>query len=569
MLRQDSGLVRYVYPLNTERFSPRPLQQASVSVSVRSRSPLKSVYSPSHEVTVARPDDSSAVASWEAVNVTPRKDFELVYGVSQDEVGIHVLSTRPAGQDGYFLLLAAPPVALPADRVVPKNVSLIFDTSGSMAGAKIDQAKGALKYVINRLNPQDRFNVVAFASTVNPFASSMQPASERDRALKYVDSLVASGGTNINDALVTALKADTGGRPHTVVFVTDGLPTVGPEAPEQIVANAKATGARARLFTFGVGYDVNTTLLDTLAADFGGLSAYVKPNENLEEAVSSFYTKVGTPVLTDLRLEWGGAEVYDVFPAQLPDLYAGTQLVLAGRYRTPGTFDVTLSGAANGELRRYTARGVTLAGGPVAAQEALPRLWASRKIGFLLNEIRLHGANKELVDEIVALATRYGIATPYTSFFVPEPGQPGVPPRPGVPVVPSTAAPPLSPQAQAQAADALRQNLAAAPTAGAAAVQNSEQTNRLQNATSAPTEANASVQVAGDKVFANTNGVRTDLSAGEEPPVGPAQRTRVVFGSDEYFALLDTHPELARYLAVGANLLVKVGDSWIEVTEAA
>jgi Ca-activated chloride channel family protein len=568
VLSQDSNLVRYVYPLNTERFSPRPLQQASVTVTIHSATPLKSIYSPRHDVSVTRGDDTSATVSWEAANVLPRQNFELTYGVSPDEVGIHVLSAKPAGEDGYFLLLAAPPVAPAGERIVPKDVSLVLDTSGSMAGTKIDQSKSALKYVLNRLNPQDRFNLVTFSSTVSPFAAQMQSLSERDRALTFVDSLVASGGTNINDALLAALKADTGDRPHTVVFVTDGLPTVGPQQPEEIVANAKAavgsTGAKTRIFTFGVGYDVNTTLLDKLAADFGGVSAYVKPQDNLEEAISSFYTKVGTPVLTDLKLDFGAAGIYDVFPAQLPDLYAGGQLVVAGRYRNPGVVDVTLSGASAGQARRYTASGVTLASGPVPSQESLPRLWASRKIGFLLSEIRLHGASKELVDEIVALATRYGIATPYTSFFVPEPGQP---PRPGVALPAPAAAVPFSPQAKAQAADALRNGITAAPTAGAAAVQNSEATNRLQNATSAPTESASNVQIVGDKTFAKNGDAWVDLSAGEEPPGDPAARRRIVFGSDDYFALLTTRPQLARYLAIDTHLLLKLDDGWYEIVD--
>ncbi|MGH2368704.1 MAG: VIT domain-containing protein, partial [Chloroflexota bacterium] len=355
VLAQDAGLVRYVYPLNTERFSARPLQQASVSVSIRSPQPLRSVYSPSHEIDVTRAGDLTAQAVWEQANVTPRKDFQLVYGVSPDPVGLHVLTHQPAGEDGYFLLLAAPSVRPPAGGPVAQDVSLVFDTSGSMAGQKIEQAKGALRHVVNRLNPQDRFNIVAFSSTTNAFAGGMQPVSERGRALEWIDSLVASGGTNINAALVTALAADTGDRPHTVVFVTDGLPTVGPRSAEQIVANARAAaGGRARVFPFGVGFDVNTSLLDKLAADFGGVSAYVKPDEDLEAAVSAFYSKVGSPVLTDLRLDFGGAEVYDLFPAQLPDLYAGGQLMVAGRYRLPGRFDVTLSGRSGEEVQRYT-----------------------------------------------------------------------------------------------------------------------------------------------------------------------------------------------------------------------
>ncbi len=448
-LTTEGDVLRYVYPLNTERFSARPLQQAAVSVTLRSARPLKAIYSPSHEVSVVRQGEHEAQVSWEAANVRPREDFELVFGVSPDPVGLHLLTHRPAGEDGYFLLLAAPAVRGP-ERPVAQDVTLVFDTSGSMAGAKMEQARGAMRYVLNRLRPEDRFNVVTFSSTVSPFAPEMQPAGsgERERALALVERLEATGGTNINEALTTALglapKASaggvTGGRPHTLIFVTDGLPTVGPRDAEPIISAARAAagpGAAVRVFPFGVGHDVNTTLLDALAAEFGGVSAYVKPGENLEEAVSAFYARVGTPVLTDLRLDFGGAGVYDLLPPRLPDLYAGGQILVAGRYRTPGTFDVSLSGVAQGSPQRFALPGATFAGGPQAGRESLPRLWAGRKIGFLLGELRRRGGagggDRELIDEVVALSRRYGIATPYTSIFVPEPGQPGQPGQPGTP----------------------------------------------------------------------------------------------------------------------------------------
>lgn len=575
VLTQDNGLVRYVYPLNTERFSARPLQQASVAVSIRSSGQaIRAVYSPSHEIGVTRSGDFAATASWEQANVTPRKDFELVYGLSPGEVGLHVVTHKPsATEDGYFLLLAAPPAVPAAQHVVPKDVTLVVDTSGSMAGAKMDQAKAALKYVLNRLNPQDRFNVVAFESTVRPFAAALRPASERDQALAFVETLVASGGTNIDGALQAALTGaggepggiTTGGqRARTVIFVTDGLPTVGPQQPDQIVTRARAAAPPGtRLFSFGVGYDVNTTLLDALAAELNGASSYVKPGDNLEEAISTFYTRVGTPVLTDLALDFGGANVYDVLPARLPDLYAGGQVVVAGRYRTPGTFDVTLRGAAVGETLRTTARGVTFAAGPASGQASLPRLWASRKIGFLLDEIRRRGADPELVDEIVTLATRYGIATPYTSIYVPEPGQP---PRPGQPGQPLPTPAPLTPQSRSQAADGLRQGITSAPTSGAAAVQNSESAARLRDAATAAGagQEGQTVQTVGDKTFVLVDGVWTDVSSGQAPP---AERISVALGSDAYFALLDASPEVASYLAVGAHLMVQLGDTWYEVTE--
>jgi Ca-activated chloride channel family protein len=558
-LSATADVLRYVYPLNTERFSARPLQQASVSVTLRSARALKAVYSPSHEVSVTRPDEQTARVVWEAANVRPRADFELVFGVSPDPVGLHVLTQRPPGEDGYFLLLAAPAVR-PPERPVAQDVSLVFDTSGSMAGAKMEQARGALRFVLNRLRPEDRFNIVAFASTATPFATELQPAgaAERERALAFVDRLEASGGTNINDALVGAVEmvraapaagAGPAQRPHTVIFVTDGLPTAGPREPEAIIAAVRAAARRAgtepalRVFPFGVGFDVNTVLLDGLASEFGGASAYVKPADNLEDAVSRFYARVGVPVLTELRLDFGGADVYDVFPTRLPDLYAGGQVLVAGRYRTSGAFDVALSGAAQGSTQRFVARGVSFAAGATPAGAPLPRLWAGRKIAYLLDEIRRRGTSSELVDEVVALARRYGIATPYTSIFVPEPGQSGQP----------------APRA---AADALRRELAAAPASGAAAVQNSEASNRLRQSGAAPAAPEEQLRVVGERTFAPNGAVWQETTAGAS---APAQRTVVPFGSDAYFALLDAHPEAGRYLAVGPRLVLLLGGTWYEI----
>jgi Ca-activated chloride channel family protein len=369
-----------------------------------------------------------------------------------------------------------------------------------------------------------------------------------------VERLEATGGTNINDALTTALglapKAGPGVRPHTLIFVTDGLPTVGPRDAEPIVAAARGAagpGAAVRVFPFGVGHDVNTTLLDALAAEFGGVSAYVKPGENLEEAVSAFYARVGTPVLTDLRLDFGGAGVYDLLPPRLPDLYAGGQILVSGRYRTSGTFDVSLSGVAQGSPQRFALPGATFAGGPQTGRESLPRLWAGRKIGFLLGELRRRGSggggDRELIDEVVALSRRYGIATPYTSIFVPEPGQPIPAPR--------------------AAADALRGQLSAAPTSGAAAVQQSEATNRLQQSNAVQGAPEGQVRVAGGRTFLLQGEVWLESTAEGLPP---AERVQLPFGSEAYFALLDAHPEAGPYLAVGPRVVFRLGEVWYEVT---
>ncbi len=343
-LTADSGLVRYIYPLNTEKFSAKPLASVSVSVEIQSPEPLRAIYSPSHPVTVSRPNDNKASVGWEARNVKPDQDFVLYYSVGQSEA-FHVLSFRDPKDaldpDGFFMLLLAPKPELP-DKLISKDLILVLDHSGSMDGEKMVQAQAALKYVLQHLNPDDRFGLIAFSTAVEPYARGLRPASEAAEAVRWVDRLSARGSTDINRALLDAVTMADKERPTYLIFLTDGLPTTGEIKRERILDNFNASAPKnVRLFTFGVGYDVDTLLLDSLSQQHHGLSSYVKPNEKVDEILSAFYEKISTPVLTDLSIDFGGMPVYDLYPAPLPDLFAGGQVVVVGRYRQGGTSDVT------------------------------------------------------------------------------------------------------------------------------------------------------------------------------------------------------------------------------------
>ncbi|MBI3947596.1 MAG: VWA domain-containing protein, partial [Armatimonadetes bacterium] len=426
----DAGLYAYRYPLNTERFSSRPLEEVSVRVAIESPAPLKAIYSPTHEVDVQRKGETRATASYEQKGVKPDKDFHLYFGVSEKDFGLNLLACTPevtekakGGADGFFLLMLAPKTGLEESRKLAKDITFVLDTSGSMAGEKIEQARDALKFALGNLNPGDRFNLIPFSGDVEPFRPELVPATPAaiKAARAFVEEIQARGGTNINDALLAALRqqAPRPGAPAMVVFLTDGLPTVGVTDVKQILANVeKARVGETRLFVFGVGDDVNTHLLDRLSGGNGGVSEYVRPGEDLEVKVSSFYTKIATPVLANLELDYGGAEAYDVYPKRLPDLFAGSQVLVFGRYRHSGRFDVTLKGSVGGNLRRFTYPADFV--GEERGSGFIPRLWATRKVGTLLDEIRLHGQNKELVDEVTRLGLEYGIVTPYTSSLVEE-----------------------------------------------------------------------------------------------------------------------------------------------------
>lgn len=549
VLTADNGLVHYSYPLNTEKFSTAPLDDVSVKIDVRSDRPIRAVYSPSHPIDVVRDGDFHVTAGYEASSVRPDRDFELFYSLSEDAIGFSLMTYRdPTADDGdgYFLLLASPAISVEADRIVGKDVLLVLDQSGSMDGEKFRQAQSAAKYVLEHLNANDRFNLIAFSTGTRSFADGLRPPEDRLEAERWVDQLSARGATDIDRALLQAVGQADSERPAIVLFLTDGLPTEGVTERQAIIDDVQeASPSNVRLFAFGVGYDVDTLLLDSLAQGHHGATTYVAPGQSIDEAVSSFYAKVSTPVLTDVRLDFGDVSASDMFPEALPDLFAGGDLIIVGRYHRPGGTTIRMSGTVDGQTKafEYTDQSFVESGGP----EFLPRLWATRKIGALLNQIRLGGAEKELVDQVVHLSIRYGIVTPYTSYLVTEPAV-------------------LGAAAEGQiAADALKQ-MQAAPTqaSGAAAVQRAAGESALGGA-SAPTalsgQAADIVRVVGTRTFRLVDNVWIDTAF--DPQSMHAQA--VPFLSDDYFALAGSSPDLAAAFALGERVIAFAGSAAYEV----
>jgi Ca-activated chloride channel family protein len=427
--KRDRDLVEFGFPFGTQKFTARPIERVSLHVDIRSRDPIKTVYSPGDDLEIERRDDHEARLSLVRRDVVPRADFRLIYTLAEGALGATILSTRPtAGEDGFFLLLASPQFQTAAtgdrERSRPKTVVCVLDRSGSMAGKKLDQARRALRFVLERLRDDDTFNIVIYDDRVETFRPELVRYSERtrDEAMRYIENIREGGATNINDALKVALgQIPDGSRPSYVLFLTDGLPTAGETGEMAIAENCrKANDRRARLFVFGVGFDVNARLLDRLSGGNSGTSAYVKPDEDIEAPVARFYTKLTSPVLADLRIEFDSSDINRVYPRDLPDLFEGGQLVVAGRYRDSGRTTLRLSGRVGDERRRFEFPVELAPAGGGASYDFVARLWALRRIGFIIDQIDLHGRSKELVDELVALSTRYGILTPYTSFLADE-----------------------------------------------------------------------------------------------------------------------------------------------------
>jgi Ca-activated chloride channel family protein len=552
VLTAENGLVRYVYPLNTEKFSAQPLEDVKISVSLQSEQPIRAVYSPTHPIDISRENENRITAGYEENQVTPDKDFALYYSIGESKA-LHLLSYRDKNNqqdsDGYFLLLLAPS---PKDTVeiISKDIMLILDHSGSMEGEKFRQAQAALKYILQHLNPEDHFYITAFSTSVETYSNHLVPADQANDAIDWVIGMSAEGSTDINRALLETISFADPERPTYIIFLTDGLPTEGVTESSIILKNfAEASNNNIRLFPFGVGYDVDTYLLDSLSEDHHGLSTYVHPGEPLDEILSAFYSKISTPVLTNIQIDFGDLTVYDIYPQPLPDLFEGSQIVITGRYQAGGNFDVTLEGEINSKNQVFEYPEQSFAvdnSGESSILAILPRIWATRKIGYLLNKIRLEGPEQETIEQIVQLSIHYGIVTPYTSYLVTEPM-------------------PLGASNQQELARDVYEEALAAPAevAGQQAVTKADEEGKLYQAEVVPTVAggNETIRTIWSHTFVFKEGVWMD-SAFDPDKMQPMQ---VGFLTDEYFQLASLRSDISAFLALSNHMILVIEDKAYEI----
>ncbi len=451
-----------------------------------------------------------------------------------------MLSHAPGREEGFALLTLSPPAIAP--RETPRDITLVLDVSGSMSGKKIQQAREAGKQLLATLSSRDRFRLIDFASDVRNFRDEPVFATRENIAAaeRYLDRLRAEGSTNISGALEEALSvpADNGRLP-LVLFVTDGEPTVGERNPERIAAQAATERGRRRIFTFGVGADLNVALLERLALEGRGTAHFVRPDESVERAVSIVASRLTNPVATDLRVRVEGARLSKMHPAGPYDLFAGQDLVVLARYEGSGTILVRFEGeSTNGRVSWTTEAEL-----PDRDRENVfvARLWATQRVGYLSAERRRNGASPEIDDEIRSLGERYGIPTELTSYLVLEPGmvanQSG---RDMTRGVATSAAPEARVRRfeEAKAASAMRgaQTLSQADAASAPALE----------------ERGIISRRVGTRTFVMRDSVWTDARFSEGTRV-----VKVQAYSEAYFALVRELPDLATAFALGDRVLVR------------
>ena len=428
VLTTEGHVCRYRLPLKMDQERASTLtEDFTVSVRIRSMLPVGAIESTTHAIDVIRTDREIVVGT-EKMGATLDQDFELTYRLDVDELSMTVAAQRAADEDGTFLVLLNPGLDDDAD-VLQKDVILVMDTSGSMGGTKIITARRAMRRFVESLRPGDRFNVLTFSTGVRRFESGLVPVNEETcaRAMSFIDDVAAAGGTAIDAALGAALGDAAAARPADpetlrpvrIVFVSDGDPTVGERDPKAIIKNAIASnGADARIFAFGVESKIDGVLLNNLAARTGGTADRVTSSADLESVLVDFLARIARPVLSNITAHVEGAGAYDLEPRTPPDLFAGGQVQLVGRYRQPGPARITIRATYRG--RPHELVGTFDLPALARGDAALRRLWAKRKIEFLQDELWWNGDAKELRDEIVQLSLEERILTPYTAMLVLE-----------------------------------------------------------------------------------------------------------------------------------------------------
>jgi len=520
------------------RMSPRPAA-AEVSIDVDVPWEVRSAIAPGFDLDEERIDSGRIGLGWESPSTwTPDTNFRLYLSGGEGLIDTRLLTYREGGEDGYFSLLFAPVVEF--DESISRDVVLVLDRSGSMEGDKMAQAISAAEYVLDNLGAGDRFGIVDFSRYIRTFDAGLRPAADAEAGIDYVRGIGAGGNTNIAGALERGMEFLDGERPGTVIFLTDGLATVGIESAEGILEVAeRAAPERTQLFAFGVGYDVDTVLLDALASTFTGSSSYVTPEERIDTEVARLWERVSTPVLSEVEIVIDGVETWDLAPAEIPGIFAGNQTLLTGRYDGAGEAAVTVTGnsAAGPEEFVYDV----VFPERDEADPAVAQLWAQRRVADLITEVRIEGPRDSLIEEIVEIANQFGIVTPYTAYLAEEPD------------MDFFRGDDFVEQAAGEA-----EALAAAPKSGRKAVERAVVIEDLR-------EGNVSLGTEHSKVlgshtyyFVDETWARDDFEPDTDAP-------EVEVGSPEFLELIAEAPEIADAATLGERVITEGPDGWITI----
>jgi Ca-activated chloride channel family protein len=582
ILQDDNGTTEYHYPLNTEKFSAKNVKDVSIKVTVSSQAPIRNVYCPTHEVDMVRQGSHQSIISYEEHDVKPDKDFILFFRTDRSKIGMSLITqSEPDESKGFFLLDISPDIDIKPQDIEEKDITFALDVSGSMAGDKLKQAKKALLFCIDNLNKGDRFDIIRFSTEAEALFGDVLPSSEmnKSKAVQFIQNLKAIGGTNIEDALRYVMKQKiASGRPNVVLFITDGKPTINETNEDKLVdliSNKKETPVK--IFTFGIGDDINTHLLDKITTTTNAYRTYITPKEDIEIKISNLYTKIQSPVMANLKITTEpGIHFTQIYPKELPDLFKGSSITVLGRFEGFGRKNITLEGTLKGKTVRYNCDYDFSV--KETKNDFIPPLWAARKVGYLLDQLRLNGESKEVIDELVDLSKKYGIVTPYTSYLIVEDEEKQVASHRIMRDELTLGN--IAPQSSVNY-DAIKKSYSAIQEkSGSESVIISKEFQALND------QKNISQGYAGRMNFVDSKGNKQELTQQVRNILGRAmyqngmswidpaiqkkkysQNVQIKYGSDDYFKLLNEKPLTAKFFSLGKNVKFVYEETLYEVSE--
>ncbi len=413
--------IEYCLPFNIYKDEFLPMKDFKVKAAINTKSAIKSLFCPAFDAEIARTDDHHALMAFAKENYDLKDDLKLFFTTEEGDLGCHILNYKPSiARDGFFQIDIAPAMAIDSLQIVEKDITFVLDCSGSMSGEKMEQAKRALLYCVNNLNEKDNFNLVRFSTDAEHLFKELKPNNEDNlrKAKSYISTLVARGSTNIDEALDIALKMEQDPtRPYMIVFITDGKPTRGVTQEAALLESVQRKNKNnAKIFTFGIGDDLNAHLLDNITEMTNAYATYISSDENIELKLSSFYNKVSSPILTDVSIKFDGISTSNSFPTVIPDLYQGQALSLFGRYLDWGKGKLLMDGKMN-NIDQHFEFDLNFEKEQLD-YEHVGYLWASRRGAFIIDKLRRQKSDTTLVNELIELSKVYGIITPYTAKFL-------------------------------------------------------------------------------------------------------------------------------------------------------
>ncbi len=600
LLTKDGQITSYKFPLRYEKFLNKPIKKISVKVLMNTEKQFRTIYSPSHEITIERKGKRSAILKYEKNKVSPDTNFEILFSTKSEEespISFDFITHREKDlKKGYYAMLVSPGI-WESDQLVPKDVTFVIDSSGSMRVKKLDQAKDAINFCLSELNERDRFEIIRYSTELESLFGKLKQAKKQNlnRAKEFIKNLNAGGGTAIEEALLKAIstqsteKTNKSPRQKQIIFITDGRPTIGETRTDKIIDRLskiiEKNKSSPRIFTFGIGTDINTKLLDLVSQKTKASTEYVLPEENIEDKISRFYSKVAQPVMTEIKIKTDdNVRLSEQHPKDLPDLFKGDQLILIGRYQYNESEKEKVNFTISGNIGvKKVNLGFSKNINNIDTNQFIARLWGTRRVGYLLEEIRLHGENNELKNSVVSLARKWGIVTPYTSYLILEDEE-----SRNVPIerqsIGNRITTPKDSQTTIKEAASMRRKLEANSflkfrnqVSGDAAVAASRSSNQLKRANhpevfrdaynesqygiSDHYEQQETKTMAGKTFFKHAQGW-----IDSRVPLQEHKRSvKIRFGSDEYFKIINQNVNNAKWLSLGTNIQVVIREILYEV----